>query len=82
MLKKKNKTLQRFSAGSFIVFQLHTGEWVSGHITRLVPDSFYVRRQSVRYTMFGADTVHLGNVKVAFSDVTAMPRKCAMIFLL
>lgn len=80
VLKKKGKTLQRFSTGSLINLELRSGEWISGNITKMGPDSFYVRPQSIRYSMFGADTVHFSIVKVAFADVARMPRKSAMFF--
>jgi hypothetical protein len=80
VLKKKDKTLQRFSTGSFIVFQLNTGEWISGHITKLSPDSLYIRQQAIRYSMFSIDTVHFSGLKVAVREIVAMPRKTALFY--
>jgi len=80
VLKKKSKTIRRFSVGSFIIFQVNSGDWFSGDITQIGPDSFYLRQRSIRYTMFGADTVHFSGLRVAFSDIIRMPRKTAMVF--
>lgn len=80
MLKKKSKTIQRFSVGSLITFQVNSGEWFSGDITQIGPDSFYLRQRSIRYTMFGADTVHFSGLRVAYNDVVRLPRKSAMVF--
>lgn len=79
VLKKRSKTIQRFSTGSFIVFQLQDGGWNSGKITAIRNDSFFVQIMAVRYSMMGIDTVHLGMMKVALRDISVMPRKTAMV---
>lgn len=80
VLKKKDKTLQRFAAGSFIVFKLKGGEWITGDIIRIQHDSFYVRQRALRYTLTGIDTVHFGTMQIALSDIGTMPRKSAMVY--
>jgi hypothetical protein len=80
VLQKKGKTIQRFSVGSIITFQVKSGDWYSGDITQINADSFYLRQRSVRYTMLGADTVHFSGLKIAFTDILRMPRKTAMVY--
>jgi hypothetical protein len=80
VLKKKNKVLQRFTTGSFIIFQLNDGEWISGDIKKIRRDSFYVQPRSVRLTMFGLDTVHFTIRGIALNDIAVMPRKTAMVY--
>lgn len=79
VLKKKHKPIQRFYTGYPIVFNVQ-GEWISGDITLIRNDSFYVREKALRYTMTGIDTVHFGIRGVALRDVTVMPRKTAMVY--
>ncbi len=80
VLKKKHKTIQRFYSGYSIVFKVQDGEWISGDITLIRNDSFYVREKALRYSMTGVDTVHFGIMRVALRDVTVMPRKTAMVY--
>lgn len=80
LVKKGNKTLQSFYQGSLITFQLKTGDWISGHITRLLPDSLYVRPISIRRSLFTVDTVHFSELKIAMTDISVLPRKTAMVY--
>ena len=75
VFKKKNKIISRYRTGSFIVFQLRDGQWVTGNIIRIHNDSFYLRPQIIRYTMSGPDTSHYGIMPLTFADVYAMPDK-------
>lgn len=75
VLKKRNKRIAFFMKDSYITFQLKSEVWITGYITKVQQDSFYVKQLLVRYTSMGADTVHLGILPVAIADVFAMPRK-------
>jgi hypothetical protein len=75
ILKKGSKSIQSFQKDSHITFQLTSRQWVTGYISKIQNDSFYVRPEAVHYTMMGTDTVHFTPVQVAITDVYAMPRK-------
>jgi len=75
ILKKRNKKIAFFKKYSYITFQLKSREWITGYITKVQNDSFYVNPMVVRYSLMGADTVHFGVLPVALIDVFAMPRK-------
>lgn len=75
VLKKRNKRVSFFMKDAYITFQMKDRDWVSGYITKVQNDSFFVKRISIRYSLLGTDTVHFGVIPVALSDVYAMPRK-------
>lgn len=80
VLKKKHKTIRRFYTGYPIVFKTQDDEWISGDITLIRNDSFYIREKALRYSMTGIDTVHFGIMRVALRDVTVMPRPTAAVY--
>lgn len=79
VLKKNQRTIQRFSTGSFITFQTYDYEWTSGFITRIANDSFYVNRIAIRMSMSGPDTVHFGTIGLSLTEVKTMPRPTAAV---
>ena len=78
VLKKRRKSIQYFWKGSHITFQLKDKSWFFGVITRITPDSFYVTREIVRFSMTGIDTLHFGGFSFAFTDVYTLPTKKQM----
>lgn len=79
VLKKGRKSIQYFWKGSLITFQQRDKSWLSGVITRIAPDSFYLTRIIVRFTMTGTDTMHFSGFSFAFTDVYALPTKKQMV---
>lgn len=75
VFKKRNKKISFFMKDSYITFQLKSEEWVTGYITKVHNDSFYVNPRVIRYGLMGTDTLHYGILVVALTDVFAMPRK-------
>lgn len=75
ILKKRNKKIAFFKKYSYITFQLKSREWITGYITKVQNDSFYVNPMVVHYSWMGADTVHYNILPVSLADVFAMPRK-------
>lgn len=75
ILKKRNKSIQYFWKDSHITLQLKNNEWVTGIITNIVNDSFYLKQELIHYHLMGADTFHFSGLHVALKDVYAMPRK-------
>lgn len=79
VLKKKQKSLQHFWTNSHFTFQTKGGPWITGILTKIGKDSFYLTQEIIRYTMSGADTIHYGGFKFSLKDVYAMPTKKAEI---
>lgn len=75
LFKKKDKTIAYFKKYSYIAFQLNNRQWYTGNIERVQNDSFYINPYILHITMFGIDTVHYGLMKIALSDIYAMPKK-------
>lgn len=78
ILKKGQKSIQYFWKSSQITFQLKDKSWLYGFITRITPDSFYLTRGVVRFSMTGSDTLHFSGYSFAFTDVYALPTKKQM----
>lgn len=78
ILKKRGKSIQYFWKGSYITFQLKDKSWLYGVITRITPDSFYLTRAVVSFSMAGIDTLHFGGLSFVFTDVYALPTKKQM----
>jgi len=75
LFKKKDKTIAYFKKYSYIAFQLNNRQWYTGNIEKVQNDSFYINPYILHLTMFGIDTVHYGLMKIALTDVYAMPKK-------
>src|SRR5579875_1889364 len=82
VFKKRNKTIALYTQNTYITFLLKNEGWITGYITRVQHDSFYVKPMVVRYQLMGIDTVYFEVLPVALADVFAMPRKGAqMVFV-
>ncbi|MGH2564520.1 MAG: hypothetical protein ACRDE5_08405 [Ginsengibacter sp.] len=75
VFKKGNRQLAFFKKDSYIAFQLKSKEWITGYITKVQNDSFYVKPFIVHYTLMGPDTIYYRINSFAVTDVFAMPRK-------
>jgi hypothetical protein len=79
VLKRKNRPLRYFWKDSRITFQRSDGEWIHGIITNIHNDSFSLTRETIRYTLSGADTTHYRGYIFSVKDVHALPTKKEMI---
>ncbi len=80
VLKKGNKSLRYFHAGSRISFQLNNKEWTKGIITKIENDSFYFTKEIVIYHLGAhADTMHFSGFHYALSEVHALPKRGVQI---
>ena len=79
VLKKGNRDIQHYWKGSHITFQLKDGQWLSGIITRVTPDSFYFKKEIIRYFLMGTDTLHFSGYSFSLKDIYAMPTRKQMI---
>jgi hypothetical protein len=79
VFKKGNKSIRYFYKNSYISFQLKNKEWVKGIITKIENDSFYFKKEIIRYSFLGADTVHFSGYHYALTDVYALPKRGVQI---
>ena len=73
ILKKRNKNLLSYFKGSHIVFQLKDGQWLSGTITKITPDSLWLTQEIIRYKGQLADTLRYYNTGIPINEIDALP---------
>jgi hypothetical protein len=74
VFKKKYRTITRFYKGSYFAFQLKTGEWKTGYISKVQNDSFWIRPQVIYYGMIMTDTLLFSEQAFSLTDVRALPK--------
>lgn len=77
--KRKDNLIKRYWKGTTIAFQLSTGQWEKGEITKILQDSFFIRTIIVRYNMLRNDTLKFPTQGFALTDIYAMPKKGVLI---
>jgi hypothetical protein len=75
VLKKRNKTVRHFWKGGYIAFQLKDGQWMTGILTKIEKDSFYLKTEVIANSWFRNDTSYYSGYHYAISDIYAIPRK-------
>jgi hypothetical protein len=79
VLKKGQKSIQHFWKDSHFTFQLQNKQWLTGIITKITPDSFYLTQEIIRYYLMGSDTLHFSGFAFTLNDVYALPTKKELI---
>jgi len=79
VLTRGNKSIQYYWKDSHFTFQLKGGPWLTGILTKITPDSFYMTQEIIRYNTMGSDTVHFGGLAFGIKDVYALPTKKELI---
>jgi hypothetical protein len=79
IIKKKNKSLFRYWAGTEIAFQTENNVWHKGKITRLTADSFYIKSIKVQYHLMGADTITFPMEGYRHTDIATIPKRGILI---
>jgi hypothetical protein len=79
VLKKRQKSIQYFWKDSHFTFQLQNKQWLTGVITKITPDSFYLTQEIIRYYLMSTDTLHFSGLAFALKDVYALPTKKELI---
>ena len=79
ILKKNRKSIQYFWKDSHITFQLRDRQWLSGIITKITADSFYVTKEIIRYHLMGSDTLHFSGFAFSLKDIYALPTKKELV---
>ncbi|HEX2607421.1 MAG TPA: hypothetical protein VHK91_08580 [Flavisolibacter sp.] len=80
VVRKKQRTVRTYLKDGRIAFQLHDGTWLAGLLTSIKPDSFYLRRELIRTSLYGSDTLHIGIQGFSLSDVYALPTRKELIY--
>ncbi len=75
ILKKGNKTIQRFVSGSYIDFRLDNYQWMSGYITAIKHDSLFIRQFQVTTIGSISDTSTFGIFPIHINDIKAFPKQ-------
>ena len=80
VLKKRDRTMQRYYTGSFFSFQLQDEQVISGYIKKLKNDSLYIvpiqERPVINFLgMIVTDTVILNTMKIPLSAIYAVPKE-------
>ncbi len=86
VLKKGNRTEQRFFGGSFIAIQLKSKQWINGYLTKIKNDTIQilpiVEKPAVNFLgMVVTDTVLLNPMKIPLKNIYAVPKEEAFIFI-
>jgi hypothetical protein len=79
VVKKNQKTIQKYWLHSFFAFQTHNNIWRRGELMILKKDSFYIRPRVVTIGMFVNDTAYFPLEGYAMSDVLHLPIKGLLI---
>ncbi len=80
ILKKRNKTVQRYYTGSFISLQLNNEQRTNGYIKKLKQDTIYLipvqEKLIVNFLgMLVTDTVVLNTIKISLRSIHAVPKE-------
>ncbi|HRI19566.1 MAG TPA: hypothetical protein PLA68_01375 [Panacibacter sp.] len=86
VLKKRNKTEQRFFGGSFISIQLKNKQWVNGYLTKIKNDTLQllpiVEKPAVNFLgMAVTDTILLSTMKIPLQNIYAVPKEEAFTYI-
>jgi hypothetical protein len=74
-LKKSNRTITTYRQGYYIAFQTRSRQWITGEITKIQNDSFFVRPRIIRFSLMNVDTTYFPVMGIALADVVLLPKK-------
>lgn len=74
ILKKRNKTLNKFWEGSMIAFQLKDNTWQYGEIITIKRDSIFIKPLMIQYSFLHADTLPSFVIGSALKNMYAFPK--------
>jgi len=80
VLKKKEKTLQTWSSGSYIIFRFTNRQWIEGFVRKVQNDSVLLNQVQINrvfnnWGFYSFDTTQLGIMKFHVNEISAVPRK-------
>lgn len=78
--KKKNRTIQSWSSGSYILFQLENRQWLEGYVRRVWKDSVRIDLVKINRVMnnwgfYSFDTARMGLLQLHVRELRALPKK-------
>jgi hypothetical protein len=78
--KKNNRTIQSWSSGSYILFQIENQQWLEGYVRRVWKDSVRIdlvklNRVINNWGFYSFDTARMGLVDLHVRDFRALPKK-------
>ena len=80
VLKKKEKTLQTWSSGSYIIFRFTNRQWIEGFVRKVQNDSIWLNQVQINrvfnnWGFYSFDTSQLGIMKFHVKEISAVPKK-------
>lgn len=74
ILKKRNKTISNFWAGSMIAFQQKNEAWQYGKVISIKKDSIFIKPLMIQYSFMRADTLVSFVTGFSLTDIYAFPK--------
>jgi len=80
VFKKKDRTIQSWSSGSYIVFQMENRQWLEGFVRKVWRDSVRVdlvkfNRVVNNWGFYSIDTARMGLIDLHVKELRALPKK-------
>lgn len=80
VLKKREKTIQTWSSGSYIIFRFSSGQWIEGFVRKVQNDSIWLNQVQINrlfnnWGFYTFDTSRVGIMKFHVHEIMAVPRK-------
>lgn len=80
VLKKKDRTIQSWSAGSYIIFRFSNQQWIEGFVRKVQQDSVWINQVHINRVFnymgfFSFDTSNMGIMRIHVNEITAVPKK-------
>ena len=80
VLTHKNRTLQSWTAGSYIIFRFSNQQWIEGYVRKVQQDSVWINQVHINRVFnnmgfFSFDTSNMGIMRIHVNEITAVPKK-------
>ncbi|MFN9666300.1 MAG: hypothetical protein ACK57C_06865 [Bacteroidota bacterium] len=80
VFKKKNRTIQSWSSGSYIIFQMENRQWLEGYVRRVWRDSVRIELVKIdrvinNWGTYDFDTTGMGLLILHVKELRALPKK-------
>jgi|694.fasta_scaffold01214_30 hypothetical protein len=80
VFKKKNRTIQSWSSGSYIIFQMENRQWLEGYVRRVWRDSIRIELVKIdrvinNWGTYNFDTTGMGLLILHVKELRALPKK-------
>ncbi|MEI8111395.1 MAG: hypothetical protein WCH59_10430 [Chitinophagia bacterium] len=80
VLKKKERTLQSWTVGSYIIFRFSNQQWIEGFVRKVQQDSVWINQVHINRVFnnmgfFSFDTSNMGIMRIHVNEISAVPKK-------